>query len=88
MPRIMMEAPGAGWVNNFHKLFSHNKSGGLWLSATVNCNRSAVSCIGGGWKDTSLYKVGLSKIMTYIEYVLITSKEYNYNMPPVVFSAT
>jgi hypothetical protein len=32
--------------------------------------------------------LGLSKIMTYIEYVLITSKEYDYNMPPVVFSAT
>ena len=35
-----------------------------------------------------LWVLGLSKIMTYIEYVMITSKEYDYNMPPVVFSAT
>jgi hypothetical protein len=35
-----------------------------------------------------ILQLGLSKIMSYIEYVLITSKKYDYNILPVVFSAT
>ena len=32
--------------------------------------------------------IGLSKIMAYIEYVLIILKEYDYNIPSIVFSVT
>jgi hypothetical protein len=32
--------------------------------------------------------IELSKIMTCIEYILIISKEYDYDMPSTVFSMT
>lgn len=57
-----------------HHMFCHpggpDKSRVIAIS--VHIGVTELTCLGGCW-------LGLSKIMTYIEYILITSKEYDYS---------